>query len=136
MQAAVIAAPEKKTDMEFQNNWDNKMQSFGVQMNEAYNAFIKNNPDNLASIYAISSLGGANPSLEIVQSLFQSLDEPVRNSMLGKVYGNKLEKLAIVSIGASAPDFTQADTSGKPVSLKDFRGKYVLIDFWASWCGP
>lgn len=136
MQAAVIAAPEKKTDMEFQNNWDNKMQSFGVQMNEAYNAFIKNNPDNLASIYAISNLGGANPNLEIVQSLFQSLDEPVRNSMLGKVYGNKLEKLAIVSIGASAPDFTQADTSGKPVSLKDFRGKYVLIDFWASWCGP
>jgi len=40
------------------------------------------------------------------------------------------------AIGSLAPDFTLIDAQGKPVSLHDFRGKYVLVDFWASWCHP
>src|SRR5690606_3366818 len=41
-----------------------------------------------------------------------------------------------LGVGSLAPEFSQADTAGKVVSLKDFKGKYLLIDFWASWCGP
>ncbi len=47
-----------------------------------------------------------------------------------------IESVAKTKIGAVAPDFTFPDINGKQVSLSSFKGKYVLIDFWASWCGP
>lgn len=59
-------------------------------------------------------------------------------SLDGSIYLNQtdtlIKKLGNLQIGAMAPDFTMKDTEGKDVSLSSFRGKYVLIDFWASWC--
>ncbi|WAC13187.1 TlpA disulfide reductase family protein [Dyadobacter pollutisoli] len=136
MQAQLAASPQKETDVDFQRQWDAKRRSSIVQHQEANLNFVKSNPDNLASIYALASLAGSKPNLAVIRPLFLGLNEPVRNSPLGKLYGQKLEKLSQVSVGALAPEFTQTDTAGRAVALKDFRGKYVLIDFWASWCGP
>lgn len=59
-------------------------------------------------------------------------------SLDGSAYINQLEgiisRLEKVQVGQVAPDFTLPDVDGNDVTLSSFRGKYVLIDFWASWC--
>jgi peroxiredoxin len=95
--------------------------------------------ENISSPFAIHILtnyefSGATP--EQVDSLFSLLPPAGRTSPSACTLSSKLEKQLKLGYGRIAPEFTQPDTSGIQVALSSFRGNYLLIDFWASWCRP
>lgn len=71
-----------------------------------------------------------------LKNLYDTLTAAVKASFFGKKIGDVVRASEGSSVGAKAVDFTLPDVNGKPVSLSSYKGKYVLIDFWASWCGP
>lgn len=71
-----------------------------------------------------------------LEKRYLSIGKMGQQGFYGKILEQEIAKAKFGAVGTEAIDFTQQDTAGTQVSLKQFRGKYVLVDFWASWCKP
>ncbi|OOG18023.1 hypothetical protein BWD42_12075 [Sphingobacterium sp. CZ-UAM] len=108
---------------------------FNDRMSKLDVEFIKKNPDSYASSYLMQFMttGG---DLNQIEGLYNGLSERIKNSGYGREIAEKIQGLKNGSPGSKAFEFQSADINGTPLELAAFKGKYVLLDFWASWCVP
>lgn len=98
--------------------------------------FIKNNAASPVSPFVLFAVGPLYEDLDELEARYNDLQPIVQKGFYAEVIAQTLTKSKIGRVGSQALDFTQKDVNGKPISLSSFKGKYVLVDFWASWCRP
>lgn len=131
------STPDQQRDTAFMNALRARFDKALKDKRELMKQFIAANPNSFFSVEALKELAvHLNMNLAILEPLYKSLSPELQNSIAGKEFAASMERERRLAIGSPAPDFTQNDVQNKPVKLSDFRGKYVLLDFWASWCGP
>lgn len=103
--------------------------------NEVAEQFVRENSDNAVGAYILYRYGRMD-NFQQLKALYQLFNPALQATTYLKNIKEKLNALAILKQGNITADFSVRDHNNKPIRLSDFKGKYVVLDFWGSWCAP
>ncbi len=104
-------------------------------LNKNLKQSIRNMGSSLALLQAISYLDMDN-DFPFIDSVANVVDKNIPDYQIKRDFIQRIDQLRRLSVGAFAPEIELPDTQGNMFRLSSLKGKYVLIDFWAAWCGP
>ena len=141
VQQQQMQADYTKASQTGDNNLMNKIRDDFQNLNNTFleqlKNFVKTHPKSAVSGYVIyNDLNNPNIPMEFVIETLSYIDKSIENTKFIKLANKRVDGIKGTMIGNKATEFTQNSPEGQPINLSDFKGKYLLVDFWASWCGP
>ena len=129
IQAETAQTPKRDSLINLYNSYKQ------VLLNETV-GFANANPASVISSFALFAVGPLFSGPQELESTYNTLEPAAKKGYFSEMIVKSVGDAKIGQIGSMAIEFTQNDQNGKPIKLSSFKGKYVLIDFWASWCRP
>lgn len=109
----------------------------GNEVKEKTLGFVFENPNSYLAAFNLVKFYVGDFSADSLAFFYDRMDAKVKDGIYGKELKTIIEKRKTVSeVGSKAPNFVLEGLHGNSINLSSFKGKYVLLDFWASWCGP
>jgi peroxiredoxin len=110
-------------------------QKITAEYSEAILKFMNDNKTSLAGFFAATSLDPSKYEKQLIDYA-DAINGNFKDNPAVQLFIKQMAVIKPISVGHKAPDFTIGGIDGKPIKLSDYKGKYVMLDFWASWCVP